>query len=231
MLEKTLNSTSFQPIAQQNRKILRMRENDRTAGSMPSWEKASSTASPKEQTLAAFAFIDSPQSPDALAFQQSANAQNPDEEFGFTDFLDMINPLQHIPVVSYFYRQITGDTIKPPAQIIGGAVFGGALGAASGLINVVITEETGGDIAQNALGLAKTGKIPEFKTHIEPPQEQRTASYAKKTQETLPSNANSWARPPVLPLQDYDLANALLSFSKPQSAKQSESFQVYRLNT
>ncbi|MDP6473864.1 MAG: hypothetical protein QF894_03030 [Alphaproteobacteria bacterium] len=31
--------------------------------------------------------------------------------FGFDDFLDLINPLQHIPIISTIYREITGDTI------------------------------------------------------------------------------------------------------------------------
>ena len=31
----------------------------------------------------------------------------------------MINPLQHIPVVSYLYRQFTGDSIRPIGQIVG----------------------------------------------------------------------------------------------------------------
>ena len=33
--------------------------------------------------------------------------------FTFLDMLDIINPLQHIPVVSTLYRAITGDTIEP----------------------------------------------------------------------------------------------------------------------
>ena len=33
----------------------------------------------------------------------------PDGEFGWDDFLDLINPLQHIPFVNMAYRAITGD--------------------------------------------------------------------------------------------------------------------------
>ncbi|MGB6086494.1 MAG: hypothetical protein WBF74_07845, partial [Parvibaculum sp.] len=32
-------------------------------------------------------------------------------EFGFSDFLDVINPLQHIPIVSSIYRELTGDEL------------------------------------------------------------------------------------------------------------------------
>jgi hypothetical protein len=36
-----------------------------------------------------------------------------DEGPTFAEFLDIINPLQHIPVVSTIYRAITGDQISP----------------------------------------------------------------------------------------------------------------------
>ncbi|HEY4164992.1 MAG TPA: hypothetical protein VGM59_18140, partial [Dongiaceae bacterium] len=35
-----------------------------------------------------------------------------DGKFGWDDFLDVINPLQHIPIVSQIYRAITGDQIN-----------------------------------------------------------------------------------------------------------------------
>lgn len=35
--------------------------------------------------------------------------------FGLNDFIDTINPLQHIPVVSTLYRSLTGDQITPAA--------------------------------------------------------------------------------------------------------------------
>lgn len=52
-----------------------------------------------------------------------------EDEASFWDLLDVINPLQHIPVVSTIYREITGDTIKPIARLAGGALFGGIVGA------------------------------------------------------------------------------------------------------
>lgn len=58
------------------------------------------------------------------------NIAEPDKEsFGFADIIDMINPLQHIPVVSNLYQSATGDTIGAVAMIVGGAIFGGPLGA------------------------------------------------------------------------------------------------------
>lgn len=76
---------------------------------------------------------------------------NKKEEFGFFDLLDMVNPLQHIPLVGNLYREMTGDSIKPISTIIGGALFGGPLGAASGIVNVIVAEETGKDIVGNVI--------------------------------------------------------------------------------
>ncbi len=50
---------------------------------------------------------------------------------GFDDFIDMINPLEHIPVVSSIYRAITGETINPVSRIAGDTLYGSILGIAS----------------------------------------------------------------------------------------------------
>ena len=67
--------------------------------------------------------------------------------------LDIVNPLQHIPVVSTIYRSITGDQIAAPARLIGGVLFGGPLGFASATANLVLEEATGSDLANHALAL------------------------------------------------------------------------------
>jgi hypothetical protein len=121
-------------------KSLVMVKNERTAGFIPKWEDPSSFSS-------------------ALALHETDanyNLSTPGqpEEFGFADLFDMVNPLQHIPVVSYVYREISGDEIKPISQIIGGVAFGGAIGAATSFANVIAEEETGKDMAGNVLAIA-----------------------------------------------------------------------------
>lgn len=76
-----------------------------------------------------------------------------ENEFGFWDFVDIINPLQHIPVVSTIYRHLTGDEIDPAAQVIGGTLYGGPIGLASSLVNVVAEEATGQGIGETALAM------------------------------------------------------------------------------
>jgi len=74
-----------------------------------------------------------------------------DDGFTFTDFLDIINPLQHLPVVSTVYRQWTGDTIDPGARIAGGTLFGGPIGAAFSVANVMAESGTGKDLGEHVL--------------------------------------------------------------------------------
>ncbi len=100
-----------------------------------------------------------PQS-DIEPIEMVASPDNSDE-FSFLDIIDMVNPLQHIPVVNYIYREITGDEIKPSSKIIGGGIFGGPLGAASGIVNAVIEQETGKDMIGNAGSLVGFGDSKE----------------------------------------------------------------------
>ncbi len=142
-------------------KVLRMRTNDRMAGSVPVWtvEKTAKETVSQSLSLALNGISPSQQSFEtALAYAQESNgsAANSDE-FGFGDILDMVNPLHHIPLIGSLYRELTGDEIKPISKIIGGGVFGGASGAASGLVNVIIEEETGKDIAGNVMSMISGG--------------------------------------------------------------------------
>jgi len=69
-----------------------------------------------------------------------------EDGFGFDDFLDIINPLQHIPGVSSIYREITGDEINPGSRLIGGSIFGGGIGLAVSFVNAAIEDSSGKDI-------------------------------------------------------------------------------------
>lgn len=82
--------------------------------------------------------------------QTSAKA----DTFQFNDVIDVINPLHHLPVIGMVYRELTGDTIKPASQIIGGGLFGGPVGAITGTINAVAQIQTGKDVADNVLAMA-----------------------------------------------------------------------------
>ncbi len=119
-----------------------MLTSDRMAGSVPAWIQATD---PKDQTVAALAATSQKtkfsndlahaQNQTALSYgpqqtENAANNENADEPFGFGDLVDIVNPLQHIPIVSNLYRAVTGDHIRPSSDIIGGAIYGGLAGAA-----------------------------------------------------------------------------------------------------
>jgi hypothetical protein len=77
------------------------------------------------------------------------------KSFSFRDFLDIINPLQHIPVVNTIYRAVTHDEIKAPARVLGGGLFGGVAGAAAGIVNAVFSKVTGKDMGEHIMALFK----------------------------------------------------------------------------
>lgn len=71
----------------------------------------------------------------------------------FGDLLDVVNPLQHIPVVSTLYRSMTGDAIAPAARVVGGALYGGPIGAGMAVANAIIEQVTGKDVGDTVLAL------------------------------------------------------------------------------
>ena len=79
-----------------------------------------------------------------------------DDGFGFDDFLDIINPLQHIPGISSLYREITGDELSPGACNIGGMIYGGAIGLAVSVVNSAIEDATGKDVGAHVISLFST---------------------------------------------------------------------------
>ena len=66
--------------------------------------------------------------------------------FTFSDFLDIINPLQHIPVISTLYRHLTGDEPGIPEKIAGDTLYGGPLGLAASLADTAFQAITGKDV-------------------------------------------------------------------------------------
>jgi hypothetical protein len=74
-----------------------------------------------------------------------------DGKFGWDDFLDVINPLQHIPIVAQIYRAVTGDQINGAAELIGAIPLGpiGFLGMAGAIADLAVKDTTGKDIGDN----------------------------------------------------------------------------------
>ena len=87
----------------------------------------------------------------------SAASASSDSGFSFHDLLSIVNPLQHIPIVSTIYRAITGDRIGPVERIAGDTLYGGFWGFVSSVANVAFQEITGKDLGDTALAFLEGG--------------------------------------------------------------------------
>ncbi len=85
-----------------------------------------------------------------------------DGEFGWDDFLDMINPLQHIPGIAQIYRAVTGDEINGAASLLGALPLGplGGLGLVATVVDLAVKDTTGDDMGGNVMAMVfgKDGK-------------------------------------------------------------------------
>lgn len=72
-----------------------------------------------------------------------------EDGFTFGDLIDVVNPLQHIPVVSTMYREASEDSIAAAPRVLGSTLFFGPVGLATAVVNVMIEESTGKDIGEH----------------------------------------------------------------------------------
>ncbi|MDX8405213.1 MAG: hypothetical protein R8K50_03590 [Mariprofundus sp.] len=85
--------------------------------------------------------------------------------FSFRDILDVINPLQHIPVISTLYRKFSGDEMGYASRIAGDTLFGGAVGSlvsslVSAIANVFVDSTTGKDIGEHLVAAVMPSEAP-----------------------------------------------------------------------
>ena len=71
--------------------------------------------------------------------------------FGFKDLLDIINPLQHLPVIGSVYRYLTGDEPSGGARIVGDTIYGGPIGFGVGVVSTMLTDGDGRDLGERTL--------------------------------------------------------------------------------
>jgi hypothetical protein len=93
----------------------------------------------------------------AQAGDAAKSADGGKKHHGFLEFLttlfDIINPLEHLPIISTIYEHITGHHMNPVARIAGDTLYGGPIGAAVGIANVVSEKKTGKDLGENMLAM------------------------------------------------------------------------------
>ncbi len=141
-----------------------------------------SSGAPADQVEVAFAAPSQDQETDDFSFFG-------EDGFSFGDLIDVINPLQHIPFVSTFYRDATGDDISAGPRVMGSTLFFGPIGLAGALANVVVEENTGMDIGEH---------MASWMDHENDPANDANTAVASSTPKTDALDSNdpvvAWAR-------------------------------------
>jgi len=147
--------------------------------------------------------------------EKATQVQESSDDFGVDDFVDMINPLQHIPIVGTIYRELTGDTIKPEVQVAGSIGFGVLTGsivlsAVAGIASAAMEQSTGkeplvqvadalfGDTVQTPDALTEAKVVvadaaPTMAAKATPPSTPSTAAAAPTTTAQVAENAQNAA--------------------------------------
>jgi hypothetical protein len=119
-----------------------------------------------------------------------------DDSPSFWDLVDVINPLQHIPVVNKIYQELTGDKIGVGARLAGSTLFGGPIGLIASAINCAIEEKTGKDAGGHLMAMFRddstaSSTLAEAKPAAVAPQQVAAA--------TIPASAAAGAPTIALP--------------------------------
>jgi hypothetical protein len=124
--------------------------------------------------------------------------------FDFFDLLDVVNPLQHIPVISTIYRRMTGDELSPAARVAGATLFVGPIGTALAVADSIVEYETGQDTGDNlyAAMFGDGGPIPQAGTAV-----------ADAGPKAAPNTGGLWHDPDKMSDADYLAMHAALSGS------------------
>jgi len=137
----------------------------------------------------------------------------PHESF-FHHLWDVINPLQHLPVIGTIYRAITGEHLDPVEKIAGDTLYGGLWGAVSSIDEVAFESITGKSFEDTALALFKSDdKIKVASTMVAAPTINANVSLPSAALPALPTTTVAANAPANIPgsMDVAALTNALSS--------------------
>lgn len=98
-----------------------------------------------------------PITPPAQAQAPAAAKSDDGWDFSFKNLLDIVNPLQHIPVISTIYRKLTGDIPATPEKIAGDTLYGGVVGFLTSIADTAYEALTGKDFGDSVLAFFTGG--------------------------------------------------------------------------
>lgn len=117
--------------------------------------------------------------PASAVVTAAAQSSSDDDSDFFHNLLEIVNPLQHLPIVSTIYRNLTGDKINTLDKLAGDALYGGAIGFASSVADTVFQGITGKDFGDTVYGFL-TGKGDDaVATASNPNAPMKVAAYSK----------------------------------------------------
>jgi len=145
-----------------------------------------------------------------------ASTDKPDEphESFFHHLWDVVNPLQHLPVIGTIYRAITGEHLDPVEKIAGDTLYGGLWGAVSSIADVAFESITGKSFEDTALALFKSDdKIKVASTKVAVPTINANVSLPSADLPALPTTTVAANAPANIPgsMDVAALTNALSS--------------------
>ena len=153
---------------------------------------------------AIFPSIPGPVKPVSSANAAASAAASPDYGFSFDDLIDMVNPLQHIPVVGTLYRAITGDKMNTAPKILGDTLYGGVTGFVSSVADTIFEKVTGKSVGDTVLAMVEdvfSPSTPAPGTAIASAAPAQLALPAPHSMAALPANSNLAAlMPPQTPV-------------------------------
>jgi hypothetical protein len=138
----------------------------------------------------------------APAAREAATVAKPEsgekKESFFQHILDVINPLQHLPIIGTIYRAATGERLDPVEKIAGDAIYGGLWGAVTAVADVAFEAITGKSVEDTVMAWFRGGSSPR---HV---ASARLAPSHIQLLQSLPSGEL-----PALPNMDNDAPDTL----------------------
>jgi len=108
----------------------------------------------------------------------------------FHHLLEVINPLQHLPIIGTIYRAITGDKMSSAEKLMGDTLYGGMWGAITSVADVAFEGLTGKSFEDTALSLFKSdGRSRVATTKIAPAPIAVNASLPTADVPSLPASS------------------------------------------
>ncbi len=114
-------------------------------------------------------------SPAATQTPAKTDSKTDSGESFLGDLIDVVNPLQHLPVVGTLYRSMTGDKIGDIEKVAGDTLYGGPIGLVSSLADVAFEKITGKDFGDTVMSWLDIGGTNTALASAKPATQQKTA--------------------------------------------------------